>query len=85
MNSFGSGLPADVIAALHEGRKIDAIKLLREQRGIGLKEAKQEVDAYLRDHPQLAAMQKTGSPAGCFLVVAIIAAVGYMIAVQIAQ
>ena len=80
-----SGLTADVIAALHEGRKIDAIKLLREQRGIGLKEAKHEVDAYLRDHPQLASMQKTGSPVGCLLVVGIIAVVGYMIAQRLAQ
>lgn len=83
--SNGSGLPADVIAKLHEGRKIDAIKLLREQRGIGLKEAKQEVDAYLRDHPQLASMQNSGNSIGCFAVVGLIMVVGAYIALKLAE
>ena len=33
-----------VLGALNEGRKITAIKLLREERGLGLKEAKQAID-----------------------------------------
>lgn len=33
-----------VLQAVDAGRKIDAIKLLREQTGLGLKEAKQEID-----------------------------------------
>lgn len=79
-----SGLPADALAALHEGRKIDAIKLLRAQRGIGLKEAKDEVDAYLREHPELASMQKSGNPIGCFAWVGLIATVGYLLYKQFA-
>lgn len=47
------GLPSDVVSAIHAGRKIDAIKLLRESSGLGLKEAKDEVDAYLRKHPSI--------------------------------
>ncbi|MDR7023087.1 ribosomal protein L7/L12 [Pseudomonas peli] len=37
-------LPAQVVAALERGQKIEAIKLLRELRGLGLKEAKDLVE-----------------------------------------
>ncbi len=47
-------LPADVHAALAQGRKIEAIKRLRELRNTDLKTAKQEVDGYLEAHPELA-------------------------------
>lgn len=40
-------LPADVMASVRANRKIEAIKLLREQRGLGLKEAKQLVEAHM--------------------------------------
>jgi ribosomal protein L7/L12 len=43
-------LPPDVIQALQQGHKIEAIKLLRNQTGLGLKEAKDTVDAYSRIH-----------------------------------
>jgi ribosomal protein L7/L12 len=48
-------LPAAAIAALHEGRKIDAIKIVRRERGVELKEAKQAVDSYVRSQPALEA------------------------------
>lgn len=38
------GLPANVMEALQRGDKIEAIRLLREQTGFGLKEAKDAVD-----------------------------------------
>ncbi|MEZ5501010.1 MAG: ribosomal protein L7/L12 [Steroidobacteraceae bacterium] len=38
-------LPSEVIDALRKGRKIEAIKLLRERHGVGLKEAKDMVEA----------------------------------------
>lgn len=38
-------LPAEVVAELNRGNKIEAIKLLREARSLGLKEAKDIVDA----------------------------------------
>ncbi|MBL8728405.1 MAG: ribosomal protein L7/L12 [Planctomycetes bacterium] len=37
-------LPPDVLAAAAAGNRIEAIKLLREQRGLGLKEAKDLLD-----------------------------------------
>jgi len=38
-------LPEPVVAALKRGNKIEAIKLLRVQTGLGLKEAKDAVEA----------------------------------------
>lgn len=43
--SPGGGLPSDVMALVREGKKIEAIKLLRDQTGLGLKEAKDKIDA----------------------------------------
>ncbi|NQD91531.1 50S ribosomal protein L7/L12 [Pseudomonas sp. CrR25] len=53
MNRFPNEMPSDVVAALERGRKIEAIKLLRERRGLGLKEAKEAVELYTREHPHL--------------------------------
>jgi ribosomal protein L7/L12 len=41
------------MAALREGRAIDAIKLLRETEGVDLAQAKARVDAYLAATPSL--------------------------------
>jgi ribosomal protein L7/L12 len=41
------------VAALGQGHLIDAIKLVRVEQNIGLKEAKEQIDAYLRDQPVL--------------------------------
>ena len=46
-------LPEDVIAAIRSNRKIDAIKLLRGHRNLGLKEAKHIVDAYVAENPSI--------------------------------
>ena len=41
-----TSLPSSVIEALQAGNKIQAIKLLREQTAMGLKEAKDIIDAF---------------------------------------
>lgn len=46
-------LPLAVVGALRRGDQIEAIKLLREDRQIGLKEAKDEVERYLQANPAL--------------------------------
>ncbi len=46
MTSLDNELPPEVQAALARGQKIEAIKLLREARGMGLKEAKEAVEAH---------------------------------------
>ena len=43
-------LPPDVLEAIREGRKIEAIKLLREAKGLGLANAKVLVDRAWRTH-----------------------------------
>ncbi len=40
-----------VIVAIETGNKVQAIKELRKARGIGLREAKDLVDAYLEENP----------------------------------
>jgi hypothetical protein len=42
-----------VLTAIGANRKIDAIKLLRQEQNIGLKEAKDIVDAYISKNPQV--------------------------------
>ena len=43
-------LPSDVIRAIEDGRKIEAIKILREATGLGLANAKVLVDRASRTH-----------------------------------
>jgi hypothetical protein len=44
-------LPADVALALQRGNKIEAIKLLRMARRIGLKDAKEVIDGVIAQDP----------------------------------
>jgi hypothetical protein len=56
-------LPADVIAAIERGEKIEAIKLLRQHLGMSLAEAKDAVDARYAEHssrPRRTAAGKEG-------------------------
>ena len=48
----GGPLPGNVTEALQRGNKIEAIKRLREQTGLGLKEAKDAVEMAATLHPQ---------------------------------
>ena len=48
MRHAGPSLPPDVLAALDEGQIIEAIKRLRAATGLGLKEAKDLIDAHQR-------------------------------------
>ena len=47
-------LPTAAIEALTRGHKIDAIKILRQESGLGLREAKDAVDSYVQSRPELA-------------------------------
>ncbi len=46
-------LPTAALSALQRGSKIEAIKHVREARGIGLKEAKDVVEQYMDANPQV--------------------------------
>ena len=73
-------LPDDVIAAIRGNRKIEAIKRLREARGLGLKEAKHAVEAYARAHPEIpeAAPQFRESGINPLVLIVILAILGYL-------
>lgn len=43
-------LPADALEAVRQGRKVEAIKILREETGLGLANAKVLVDRASRIH-----------------------------------
>jgi hypothetical protein len=67
-------LPEEVLTAIQAGRKIEAIKLLRERHSLGLKEAKKLVDAYLAGHPASAASRRgEGGPGIAPLLLAAVA------------
>jgi len=72
-------LPPDVKAAAHANRKIEAIKLLRVQRNIGLKEAKEIMDAYFEDNRHTISDQRSGRESGIgrFLVIIILGGLIY--------
>lgn len=60
MRPTGPSLPPDVLAALDDGKLIEAIKRLRAATGLGLKEAKDLVDAHLAgDHVSLSTPSAT--------------------------
>lgn len=50
-STFDSSLPPEVLESLHHGSTVDAIKLLRKIRGLGMKEAKDAIDAHLAGDP----------------------------------
>jgi ribosomal protein L7/L12 len=46
-------IPTHAIAELHQGKKIEAIRIVRQAQGLGLKEAKDVVEAYIQSQPAL--------------------------------
>lgn len=55
-----SALSAQAIAALNRGRKIEAIKIVRQQTGLGLKDSKELVEAYEQQHVPSATRASVG-------------------------
>lgn len=53
-------LPPEAIAALEQGRKIEAIKIVRAGRGLDLKASKEVVESYARSRPELEERLKSG-------------------------
>jgi ribosomal protein L7/L12 len=76
-------LPVAAIAALQQGNKIEAIKIVRQERNLGLKEAKDAVDEYVRSQPSLqsalASAQSETRRVGLLwlAVIIVVAALGY--------
>lgn len=81
--SHSPNIPQAAIDALRRGNKIEAIKILREEQHLGLKEAKGQVEAYVRSQPELQrkldAMQAEAKQ-GCVrwvIIVLVLLACGY--------
>lgn len=67
-----------VVTTLTSGRVVEAIKMVREERGVGLKEAKEAVDRYLAAHPALKRKldsQQAEALRGCLLWLAVLIAI----------
>jgi len=78
-----AALPEDVIAALVQGNKIEAIKRLRAARGIGLKDAKDQVEAYVPTDPLVRARlaeARQQSRRGCLTWLGVLAAAALIVA-----
>lgn len=76
-------LPAAAIAALTKGRKIEAVKILRSEWNIDLKEAKDHVEQYLSGiNPSQGARKAPAVDTGTgrllsFILLVIVVAIGY--------
>ncbi len=81
LKGHSSPMSAQVNAAIEQGNKLEAIKLFREQNGVGLKEAKDAIDAAFEGRQTMAAdaspgaVAQTGSLLKWLAVVAVVAAV----------
>lgn len=53
MNNVNQSIPGAAIAALEQGSKIEAIKIVRIAQNVGLKEAKDIVEAYIDNTPSV--------------------------------
>lgn len=52
------GLPPAVLDALNRGQFVEAIKHLRSAQNLDLKAAKDSLDAYVKNHPEMMARLK---------------------------
>ena len=82
-------IPLAAILALQKGRLIDAIRHVREASGLGLKDSKDCVEAYLERNPQIRAqfnseasaqMKRLIGKGSTFLMIALLALLAYLIA-----
>lgn len=84
-HSAGFGMPAPlppaVTDALAHGKKLEAIRLLRQQQGLGLREARERIEEHITRHmdamPHLAPGQVDDNATGSFvLLVAVLLGFG---------
>ena len=82
MAEHSVALPPEAIAALQQGNKIEAIKIVREAQKLDLKDAKDKVDDHVKNDPVLhqkfasAQAETTGSLVRWLIIIAV-AILGY--------
>lgn len=77
-----SNLPPDAVVALQRGDKIEAIKIARERLGLGLKEAKDLVEAQVAADPMLQdtlGAAQAQSRRGCLMTLGVFVLVGLIV------
>jgi len=81
MNNDKSSLSQEAITALERGNKIAAIKIFRETNGVGLKESKEKIEAYLAQNPALYEQFKQNASSGTnnTIIVLLIAIIVYLV------
>ncbi|WP_372875446.1 hypothetical protein [Pseudomonas sp.] len=79
MSEFPKEMPHEVIRALERGRKIEAIELLRDNQGLSLREAKEAVECYVLEHPQLRRPRNTLGGHGLWFWLTLILLLGLLI------
>ena len=50
---MSGSLPPAALQALQQGRMIEAIKIVRAEHNLGLKQAKEQVEQYMQQHPEV--------------------------------
>lgn len=50
---MNDSLPPAALQALQQGRMIEAIKIVRTEHNLSLKQAKEQVEQYMQQHPEL--------------------------------
>lgn len=81
MNQDDRPLPPEAIEALERGEMIQAIKIVRETYGLGLRESKDLVDRHVESDPALREKMKSRqiSGFGCLLGLGIVAVIAMAI------
>ena len=75
-------IPPDAVAALSDGRKVEAIKIIRAATGLGLKESKDAAEAFLAANPAVMEGYKAKTAftgGGMMIVVLILALVAFLV------
>lgn len=82
---MSGSLPLAALQALQQGRMIEAIKIVRTERNLGLKQAKEQVEQYMQQHPELfrqsrvAQTQQQGSMQWVIWVLGLLCLVGLLL------
>ena len=74
-------LPAKVVELIKAGRKVQAIKAVRDSHDLGLREAKEMVEAYVQENPDLQNHRRLEAESGVgrLILFALLAAAGYVV------